>query len=279
MKKSLNLVILAVYFLQAIPGVTGLVQAQEDQPATTIEENKEIPMGTKDLEFSERSATASKWTFKTIPRELGLSMKESFWGWGALAFGLGAGLTAGVYPFDDNIQNSFEPDSLLGNTTNNIINYALAPYTIGGVSLLLWISGHASHHPKLALTGKALTEALFLSMAINWIGKLAFQRTRPNGGNFSFPSGHSTAAFSAAGVLTVFYGWKVAIPSYAVASLVGISRVDNYSHFVSDVLMGAVIGTVVGVGTAKFHKKENNRLFIVPEVSRERATVQLHYVF
>jgi len=279
MKRLLCLCLLGTLGLQwASPALLAAKEAAQD-PAPAAESAPDIQLSPQDTEFGERSATAGKFVFKEIPRDLGLSMKESFWGWGALAFGLGIGLTAGLHTVDDDLQNSFQPNALFGDTGNDIIGWTLSPYTIGGVSLITWIVAANTHHPKLAVTSRALTEALILSMGISTIAKFSFRRERPDGGNFGFPSGHATAAFTAAGVLTTFYGWKAGVPSYALASLVSISRVDSYKHFLSDVVMGAVLGTVIGVGTAKFHKKEHPNFFLTPQVSGKNASLGFTYIY
>lgn len=230
--------------------------------------------------FSQRSQKAEQFTFKEIPRDLGLSMKETFWGWGALGFAAGVGITAAVHPLDDDVLSGLGPNEIFSSTGNDILKWTFSPYVLGGVSVILWGVGAGTKHPKLSLTGRALTESLFLSMAVTWIVKAAFRRERPNdSGNFSFPSGHATAAFSTAAVLTVFYGWKGALPGYAMATLVSLNRLDSQVHFLSDVVMGAVIGSAIGVGTARFLKKDHPNIFINAGVGREQATLFFNYRF
>jgi len=63
----------------------------------------------------------------------------------------------------------------------------------------------------------------------------------------SFPSGHSVTAFSLAAALTVLFprfGFLAFIPAAAIAW----SRVALTSHFVSDVIAGAVVGAVCTLG-------------------------------
>jgi len=251
----------------------------EPQLDDNIEFNPDYSIPTKDKEYSKRSATATKWTFKEIPRDLGLSLKESFWGWGALAFAGGMGITAAFLPLDNDVKNAIGPDELFGETGNTVLKWTFSPYTYGGVSLILWVVGHNTKHKKLGMTGRALSEALLLSMAISTIGKFAFRRQRPDGGNLSFPSGHATAAFTAAGVLTTMYGWKGALPSYAAAIVVSLNRLDSHAHWLTDVLGGAVLGTVIGVGTAKFIMKDNPKFFIAPSVSHDEASLNVLYRF
>ncbi len=58
---------------------------------------------------------------------------------------------------------------------------------------------------------------------------------------FSFPSGHTAAAFVMAGLASHFYP-SLAPILYLWASLVGISRVFLGVHFPTDVLVGAGLG-------------------------------------
>ncbi|MDR0769102.1 MAG: phosphatase PAP2 family protein [Dysgonamonadaceae bacterium] len=61
----------------------------------------------------------------------------------------------------------------------------------------------------------------------------------------SFPSGHTATAFAAAEFLHQEYGNKsvwISIGGYGMASLVGVARVFNNKHWVSDVVAGAGIG-------------------------------------
>lgn len=59
---------------------------------------------------------------------------------------------------------------------------------------------------------------------------------------FSFPSGHTAAAFLFACLVANFYP-ALTIPLYIWASLVGISRVLLGVHYPSDTIAGAILGT------------------------------------
>jgi membrane-associated phospholipid phosphatase len=71
---------------------------------------------------------------------------------------------------------------------------------------------------------------------------------RPFSDSASFPSGHATQAFAVASVVAAVYDdhpW-VAPVAFAGAGLVGFARINDNQHFLSDVLVGGLIGTLVG---------------------------------
>jgi len=65
-----------------------------------------------------------------------------------------------------------------------------------------------------------------------------------NNGDYSFPSGHTSAAFQGAAFIHKRYGFKYSIPAYLGAAYVGWSRVEGESdkHDYTDVAAGALIG-------------------------------------
>jgi undecaprenyl-diphosphatase len=63
--------------------------------------------------------------------------------------------------------------------------------------------------------------------------------------DFSFPSGHTAAAFSATFSLA-FGKNKIWIPSAILASLIAFSRLYLYVHYPSDVLAGFILGMLLG---------------------------------
>jgi membrane-associated phospholipid phosphatase len=66
--------------------------------------------------------------------------------------------------------------------------------------------------------------------------------------NSSFPSGHTTLAFAAATVYALEYKDRplVGILSYSAASLIGLSRITENRHWLTDVASGAVLGYLCG---------------------------------
>ena len=97
------------------------------------------------------------------------------------------------------------------------------------------------------------------SISLTYLLKYSIDKERPNGHCCeSFPSGHTTAAFSGAMFVQKKYGLKYGIPSLILASFVGYSRVYADKHYWEDVFVGASIGII---GNMVFTKKYNNRNF------------------
>ena len=76
--------------------------------------------------------------------------------------------------------------------------------------------------------------------------KYTIREQRPDkSANNSVPSGHTAQAFAAAAFLSEEFGAKykwVPYLSYSLASSVGVLRIMNNKHYLSDVLIGAGIG-------------------------------------
>ena len=68
-------------------------------------------------------------------------------------------------------------------------------------------------------------------------------RERPNHVNYlSFPSGHTSSAFTTATSLAYAYGPWVGVPAYILATYVGASRISDNAHWFSDTVMAAGLG-------------------------------------
>ncbi len=88
-----------------------------------------------------------------------------------------------------------------------------------------------------------LVEGAILTSAATHIMKVGFNETRPNGGDHSFPSGHTSAATQGAAYLQFRYGWEYGLPAYMAAGVVGYSRVESDHHYWRDVVAGAALAT------------------------------------
>lgn len=100
--------------------------------------------------------------------------------------------------------------------------------------------------------------SFLIELPLYWLLKRSCKRRRPfhvvqalapllqPSDEFSFPSGHTTAAFMMAALVGVFFPLAV-LPMVLWASLIGLSRVMLRVHFISDVLAGIVLGTTIAM--------------------------------
>ncbi|MBI5521935.1 MAG: phosphatase PAP2 family protein [Desulfarculus sp.] len=122
---------------------------------------------------------------------------------------------------------------------------------------LLW--GWWGRRPTHWRAGLAGVASVALSGILVQVCKHLFGRPRPRlalpsdeyfGPTFqsdllSFPSGHATTSLAVAAALSVFYP-RLAWLFYLLAALISLGRVVGNSHYLSDVLAGALLGLMVG---------------------------------
>lgn len=138
--------------------------------------------------------------------------------------------------------------------TFKLITNSVGPVSIGA-PLLVFGTGLLEKDKSLQQKGIVMGESFIVASFISISMKYAFKRPRPfitypadiekltSGGSPSFPSGHTSDAFSTATSLSIaFPKWYVIAPSYIYASAVGYSRMDLGVHYPSDVLAGAIVG-------------------------------------
>jgi len=119
-------------------------------------------------------------------------------------------------------------------------------WTLLGVTAGLGAAGWLGGGPRFSNAAVDMVKTLAVTGAVVGALKVTIDRTRPNGGRLSFPSGHTAVAFAGATVLDEHFGWKVGAPVYALAVFTGLGRMEDNKHYLSDVFAGATIGLLAG---------------------------------
>lgn len=212
--------------------------------------------------------------------------------WFASGFVLG---TAAMFPFDrylaDRVQDPRAQANDVFRWSSDAVGNVARPgaFVIGGAMAAAgWLSGNE----LLGDVGLHGTEAVLLADLLTRAIKGVAGRARPavvaadEPGDFdlgrgignqnyqSFPSGHTSAAFAAAALVTAeveerWPEWKpwVGAAMFGGATLVGLSRMYDNRHWASDVVMGAAIGSFAGWKIVRYtHSHPGTRIgwYIVP---------------
>jgi hypothetical protein len=172
---------------------------------------------------------------------------------------IGFGTAALALTVDHRVSDHFKRTTPLSEGAMNLAD------TIGngaveiGAGVALFGTGELIDDKRMADAGAVSLEAFLINGAFTEGLKYITHRERPNGGDYmSFPSGHAsnTAAFSAA--VSEMYDWNpwIAVPLYLTTAYVGLSRIQAQEHYLSDVIAGITLGTLVGSSVGKYHKEK-----------------------
>jgi membrane-associated phospholipid phosphatase len=207
------------------------------------------------------------------------------------------GATSGLYFADTDIRNVAQRNqSSIGDKAAAVGNAFGNPlYTLPPLGLF-YLYGYLNDDSKARRTSLLAVESLVISSAFNLTLKEIAQRPRPNTGeasttwngpsqklgDYSFPSNHSTAAFSIASVIAEEYGNNPYVPPivYGLATLTGLGRIYGNNHWASDVFFGGAIGYFVGKAVVRYHTiQSDTALMILPTVSQQGFGLTAEYRF
>jgi membrane-associated phospholipid phosphatase len=200
-----------------------------------------------------------------------------------LIFGGALGSILTISAFDDEIQKEIQSRrNSVTDKAADIIN----PFGFEAAYALmagLYLHGVFFHNPKSKVVAlDAISSTLISWGLISTLFKIGTGRSRPflhegqyhfdpltrDGDENSFPSGHTTQAFSLAAVLTKHYHNKaVFFTTYGLASLVALSRMNNDKHWTSDVVGGALLGTFIGRELVVYNRRKRYELSTKAQVT------------
>jgi membrane-associated phospholipid phosphatase len=196
--------------------------------------------------------------------------------------------TAAAAPADRWFTRELQDDA---RQANRALNRGAAVFRIVGhpggmiAGTTMYLTGLATEDRRLEDLGLHSVESIVLGYVITGAVKTVAGRARPfmskdNARNFklfrglrdddyrSFPSGHATAAFALASVVSAETShwwpetrWIIGPAMYGAATLTAVSRIYNNQHWASDVLAGAAVGTLTGIKVFRYqHSHPDNWL-------------------
>ncbi len=167
---------------------------------------------------------------------------------------------------------------------------------------LLYLSGVLSGKEKTKQTGLLALQTWVNAGIVVQVGKLIFGRQRPSFEDGkdrwygfpasmnkfkdepsskydAFPSGHTIEAWALATVIAEQYKDIKIVPviSYSLATGVGLSRITEDTHWLSDVIMGAALG--YSIGKFMVRERKNTRWTLLPGASGNKTEIMAVYKF
>jgi len=266
-----------------------LAQQEADAPyALTIKGTRKASVGKSTIGYPEMLWKDTKYVLTAPTR-----WKDDDWD----QIGLAAVGIAGVIAFVDRPVQDFmrriapDDDPLSPNDSRFLheIERFGRMYSLGLLGGFYVAGSLNDDDTAIAVAQDGLTATIIASGIITTTGKIITGRARPRkdlghahfrpfGGDHSFPSGHTTHAFAIASVIANHYEEKawVSYASYTVAGLVGLARSYHGGHYTSDILTGAMIGTLVGKNVVSYNRQfRTGNIAVIPEITPGMAGMRL----
>jgi membrane-associated phospholipid phosphatase len=219
-----------------------------------------------------------------------------------LLTGVVLAIAGASFSFDNKIRNEAinSHNPTLDKITNIGENFGRPIYgsILGG---LLYTAGLFTSNNHMKTTGQMLAEAILTNGIYTQLFKLTLGRARPFTGEpyteidpfeFEFeseenslPSGHTSTAFTVATVLSErIDNIYASVALYSLASLTAYQRVYTDVHWFSDTILGAALGTFIGLKIVKLHEKnlaKNDKfnLNIYPQITSTSYGVGFAFEF
>lgn len=174
------------------------------------------------------------------------------------------GTTIGLLYADPHVMPYFAKHQTQLDDLNDIFDPSIAASEIAAIPASLLAAGYLRHDSYQTSTGFLCAEAYGDSAIVDLALKAVTHRERPvdvplntpftdtffNSSKIlssSFPSGHTTAAFSIATVVAMRYHRHRWVPwaVYGFATAIGMSRTTTLAHFPSDIFVGSALGYTI----------------------------------
>ncbi len=196
-------------------------------------------------------------TVGRLPANLGRATIGVFGADNLVPFLAGGAAAAGATFLDDDVRGKLVPRLDWGDAFEAGGGPIYSSIFVAG----MFTAGRFAHGSRFRAMTYDMLDAAIVDAAYFSALKAAVRRERPNGeDDQSFPSGHTSNAFALAAVAERHYGWKIGVPAYLLAGVVGASRLHQDKHWLSDVVAGATLGYIVGTTVVRVNGKGVERV-------------------
>jgi membrane-associated phospholipid phosphatase len=276
-RSSVSTCLLLALAVAAIPAATPAIASDDD--AAPVEEAAGAPVPSSEVV----PRLDGRRTPGRLPANLVRSAIGVFHADNLVPFLVGGAATGVASLADDEVTDSV---NYSGSGWGKHVATAGGPIWGSMVVAGLFTAGRLSDHPRFRAITYDMLDAVIVNFGYSEVIKAAVGRERPNGeNNQSFPSGHASNAFVLATVAERHYGWKLGLPAYVIAGVVGASRIQQDKHYVSDVVAGATLGYIVGRTVVRVNSRPLEKgaraasLQVSPLVGRRTRGLQLVATF
>ncbi len=213
-----------------------------------------------------------------------------------LIYGSGATLALALLKYDvgDKLKDSWSTRKPLGSTSHagDVAGQVMpnALYALG-MGIYFW----STNNEEAKSNSVAMVKATAYSGVVTQTLKLLTHEPRPDNNAEhsayeSFPSGHTTSAFAFSSTVIARHGfWPYGCAATALATFVGMSRINDNKHYLHDVVGGFTVGTAYGLGISyleqsRMHEQKSavdksSRLNILPAYSDDLKGFVASYEF
>ena len=232
----------------------GLLLAQDSAPEDKL--NKEFLVNVKN-DFGQVIVSPAHWKKKDFLK---------------LSAVLGTGLI--LFAVDQDIQQWVQDNGTSSSEDfSNFITHFGDGGVLAGLIAVLYATGELSKSNGLRNTALLSLESWLTTGGMVGVMKFSIGRARPyteesshsfhpfstGSRNYSFPSGHASAAFAVAtAIAEQSRKAYVDIAAYTLASLVALSRVHEDKHWASDVFIGACLGYFIAKKISALDRGRNS---------------------
>jgi membrane-associated phospholipid phosphatase len=232
----------------------GLQRAAEQSPLSD-----EAPLNWQELDPSLSVEVVPLFTFRDDLHDWWPNVRSdvrSLLTWqNALVLGVAGGVTLGLRESADGAVRDWtlESPERWGEGTEVLRQFGeyqwQVPAILLGYTWSLWRQD-AELHAFLCSTISSYTLNSIATVGLKAVTDTSRPSTAFEDGRYGFPSFHASSTFAIAANIETWYGWKAGLPAYALAGLVGWSRIDQREHDLSDVVFGSVLGYTIGKSVA-----------------------------